>query len=202
MRKLSNFSQEMELIDLPLQGARFTWSNNQHRLIISRLDRILIPGEWEDRFPLINQRALPKILSDHNPIVLEISDFSGGPRPFKFDLDLLEVPGFDEKAKQWWEESTVQGWKGYVLCMKLKAMKLNEWQKMADENNKRSKEEITIALEFLEAKEIDGPLSAVEKIERLKLLETNARRRIKYCYMPEGGGLADRGYWLDQEKNC
>ncbi|XP_077221629.1 uncharacterized protein LOC143855396 [Tasmannia lanceolata] len=82
MRKLSDFILEHELVELPLEGARYTWTNNQDRLVLRRLDRVLISMEWEEHFQLISQRALPRPIYDHNPILIEMSEFSGGPQPF------------------------------------------------------------------------------------------------------------------------
>ncbi|XP_077249371.1 uncharacterized protein LOC143888867 [Tasmannia lanceolata] len=116
MRHLSNFIQDGQLIDLPLEGSRYTWSNNQESLVKSRIDRILVSKEWEEVFTKIFQRALPKPTSDHNPLLLEISNYSGGPRPFRFDVDLCEIPGFDDKISGWWKELEADGWEGYKFC--------------------------------------------------------------------------------------
>ncbi|XP_077210531.1 uncharacterized protein LOC143846006 [Tasmannia lanceolata] len=141
MRNFSAIIQDNELIDLPLNGARFTWSNNQDRLVMSRIDRVLVTREWEECFPLISQKAFPRTVSDHNAVVLEIYTFSGGARPFRFDLDLLEITGFEDKIKQWWEDIEVGGWKGYILCQKLKGLKIKirEWQKTADEETNQGR---------------------------------------------------------------
>lgn len=42
MRPFSNWIRQHELIDLPLVGARYIWTNYQEDPIISRLDRFLI----------------------------------------------------------------------------------------------------------------------------------------------------------------
>lgn len=45
MQGFNNFIQEFGLVDLPLQGATFTWSNGR---VSSRLDRFLCLVEWLD----------------------------------------------------------------------------------------------------------------------------------------------------------
>ncbi|XP_077249317.1 uncharacterized protein LOC143888801 [Tasmannia lanceolata] len=173
MRNLSNFINDSALIDLLLEGARFTWTNNQENLIMSRLDRILISMEWEEAFPLIYQRALPKPTSDHNPILLELSNFLEGPRPFKFNLALCETPKFVDHIKLWWNEEYFEGWKGFILFMKLKhiKMRIKEWQKSEIEASRFGKEDVLSSLESLERKEEDSCLTTEESMERLVLLE-------------------------------
>jgi exonuclease III len=59
-----------KLRDLPLNGGRFTWSNNQSDPTLERLDGVLISKHWEAKFPLTNIRKNPRFLSDHNPLIL------------------------------------------------------------------------------------------------------------------------------------
>ena len=59
------------LLDIPLEGGSFTWSNNRTNVSMSRIDRFLYSSDWEDHFPAIHQKRLPRLLSDHYPIMLE-----------------------------------------------------------------------------------------------------------------------------------
>jgi exonuclease III len=59
-----------ELRDLPINGGRFTWSNNQCDPTLEKLDRVLINAEWEKVFPLTNLKKNPREMSDHNPLIL------------------------------------------------------------------------------------------------------------------------------------
>ncbi|XP_077216001.1 uncharacterized protein LOC143850662 [Tasmannia lanceolata] len=74
MRNFSNFIQNVHIIDLPLEGAKYTWTNKQENLVMSRLDRVLISREWYETFPLIYQRELPRPTTDHNPILFEAAE--------------------------------------------------------------------------------------------------------------------------------
>lgn len=40
--------QEMNLIDLPLMGRKFTWARNG---LASRIDRMLVDSVWISKFP-------------------------------------------------------------------------------------------------------------------------------------------------------
>ncbi|XP_077226279.1 uncharacterized protein LOC143859460 [Tasmannia lanceolata] len=135
MRKLSDFILDYELLDLPLEGDKYKWTNSQDRLVLGRLDRILLSKEWEELFPRISQRALSRPISDHNPIMLELSEYTSGPRPFRFDMDLCELPDFEDLIKGWWNELNTSGWYGFVFGIKHKHLKvrIRNWAKVARE---------------------------------------------------------------------
>ena len=42
MRNFSDFISEKGLVDIPLVGGQFTWSNNQENELWSRIDRFLL----------------------------------------------------------------------------------------------------------------------------------------------------------------
>ena len=78
MRDFDDFIRENELID-PLRNASFTWSNLQENPVCKRLDRFLYSSEWVQGFPQSIQEALPRLTSDHCPIVLDTNPFNWGP---------------------------------------------------------------------------------------------------------------------------
>lgn len=48
MYEFDNFISRGGLIDLPLKGGQFTWSNRRDISILSRLDRFLVNVDWEE----------------------------------------------------------------------------------------------------------------------------------------------------------
>ena len=129
MREFSNFISEQGLIDIPLRGGSFTWSNTREVASKARLDRFLFSTDWEDKFPSISQQRLPRLLSDHFPIVLEGGSFQRGRRPFRFENIWLKDEGFMERVRSWWESYNVLGAPSFVLANKLKLLKndLKKW---------------------------------------------------------------------------
>ncbi|RVW20962.1 hypothetical protein CK203_107828 [Vitis vinifera] len=71
MRRFSEVIGELGLKDLPLAGGPFTWIGGLNSQAASRLDRFLFSDQWEDHFSAITQAALPRLISDHSPIVLQ-----------------------------------------------------------------------------------------------------------------------------------
>jgi hypothetical protein len=86
------------LVEMGLAGRSFTWSNNQSNKIMSRIDRIFCNTSFEVLSPLGNARALPRLGSDHTPIIWDSGEATD-PRKssFKFEkwwstrADFLEV---------------------------------------------------------------------------------------------------------------
>ncbi|XP_047259646.1 uncharacterized protein LOC124892401 [Capsicum annuum] len=123
MRSFSDTIQDLNMIDLPLQGAHFTWSRGDNIVQASRIDRFLISTEWNDSFRAIKQSALPKVISDHKPILLESGDWDVSPSYFKFENMWLQSESFLEKLKDWMQSYNKMGRADYVLLKKLKRLK-------------------------------------------------------------------------------
>ena len=134
-----NFTQAMHdfldfisvhgLLDIPMAGGRYTWSNSVSR---SKIDCFLFSPNWEDHYPKISQRRLAKVVSDHFPIILEGGAIQKGRRPFCFENMWLQVEGFMGKVKNWWDSYQFQGTPSYRMAMKLKALKadLKKWNEL------------------------------------------------------------------------
>ena len=77
MYDFSDFISLHELMDNPLEGGLFTWSNSTSA---SRIDRFLFSPAVVEYFSHFSQKRLPRVLSDHFPIlwrvgVIEEGDF-------------------------------------------------------------------------------------------------------------------------------
>ena len=100
MYNFSNFTSINGLMDIPLEGGSYTWSNS---LFGSRIDRFLFSLEWEKHFPTIHQKRLVIVLLDHFSISLEGADIRKGCRLFHFENMWLQVDNLVEKVKIWWD---------------------------------------------------------------------------------------------------
>ncbi|WMV13351.1 hypothetical protein MTR67_006736 [Solanum verrucosum] len=134
MEDFSDFIEDMELQDLPLTGGSFTWRKwrkGDRQDIAARLDRFLISEEWEVSFRKIKQSILPRVTSDHNPLLLECGNWEKQTSYFKFENWWLQTQDFNERIKVWWNSVTYVGRPDYILACKLKLLKvkLKEWSK-------------------------------------------------------------------------
>ena len=75
-----------DLIDLKPKGGRYTWNNNHTGVanIAARLDLFLIQSFVLLENKIISTSILPKLTSDHKPILLQLEDEEDlGPIPFR-----------------------------------------------------------------------------------------------------------------------
>ncbi|XP_075647222.1 uncharacterized protein LOC142618104 [Castanea sativa] len=90
------------MIDLGFHGARLTWVNKNEvgHFIQERLDRAFANSAWSNLYPEAIVKHLPKIHSNHCPILLSLEKAPGIylPRPFRFQ------PNFIEPVKIWNKE--------------------------------------------------------------------------------------------------
>jgi len=120
MRDLSEFIQDLQLIDLDIDQ-NYTWMRKNSA---SRIDRALVTMEVVNQFQNIRARCKNRLLSDHFPLVVSTEVVSWGPSPFR-TLDVwLEEPKFLTIFKQEWIQLTA-----LIFEQKLKAMKrpLRKW---------------------------------------------------------------------------
>ena len=66
-----DFIESNSLVDLPLEGASFTWFRDFGLSSTSRIDRALVSLDWEEHFENVSQRVLPHVISYHCPLLLE-----------------------------------------------------------------------------------------------------------------------------------
>jgi len=74
-RPFAECMEQCQLQELKYQGPYYTWTNGTIR---TRIDRAFINVLWYDQFDYCHVNYLPRVLSDHSPMLLE---FLGSPRP-------------------------------------------------------------------------------------------------------------------------
>ncbi|XP_026400288.1 uncharacterized protein LOC113296176 [Papaver somniferum] len=91
----NSFIQHNQLIDLGFSGPAYTWSNgrNLDALIRQRLDRVMAPPEWCISFHNAGVLHLPRLASDHAPILLNTSmNITTAATTYKFEAYLITHP--------------------------------------------------------------------------------------------------------------
>ncbi|OMO61021.1 Endonuclease/exonuclease/phosphatase, partial [Corchorus capsularis] len=122
----NDFIEDWALADLLLAGSNFTWFKNSFPPSFSRIDRFLFITQFMTAFPNIYQKALPRSISDHNPIFLGCEDVDWGPKPFKLFNYWCEDEDFKPMVK-----SVLNNSQDLNLWEKLKSLKpaVKSWAK-------------------------------------------------------------------------
>ena len=99
------------LIDLGFHGPCFTWTNKSpvwQTTIKERWDRGLGNAEWLMLFPSAQIHHLPRVKSDHCPILLDTNPFERKPsKPFWFEQMWLTDPTFPSLIQNSWQASAL-----------------------------------------------------------------------------------------------
>ena len=102
MRRFAQIVDELELLDLPMQGGLLTWNGGRNNQSWARLDRFLVTHNWLDQFGGVFQSRLLRPTLDHFPILLEGGGLRRGPSPFRFENMWLKVDDFKDLLRGWW----------------------------------------------------------------------------------------------------
>lgn len=99
----------MGMMDLGLVGQKFTLTNkhkNKKTLIMERLDRFFSNHEWLSLYPDSMVQHLPRIHSDHCPILLNFTKYyHKPPKTYRFETMWLRHPDFSNIVRGFWKHS-------------------------------------------------------------------------------------------------
>jgi endonuclease/exonuclease/phosphatase family metal-dependent hydrolase len=70
MLKFNEAISQLDLMEIPLHGLSFTWSNRQREPLLQRLDWFFMSQEWSVCYPDTHATTLPRDISDHVPCLI------------------------------------------------------------------------------------------------------------------------------------
>ena len=97
-----------------------------------RIDLFLFSVEWEEHFEGFHQVTLLKMTSDHFPILPWDGEVSIGRHPLKFENTWLEVDGFCDLVRSYWDELNDTGPSSFIFAKKLNFLKTKLKQRNID----------------------------------------------------------------------
>jgi mannosylglycoprotein endo-beta-mannosidase len=116
------------LIELPIKGRNYTWSNMQEDAILEQIDWFFTSSAWTLKYPntLVNPLARPT--SDHIPCVISVDTSIPKSQIFCFEHRWFRLPGFMEVVQRIWDISC-PGDSAKIISAKFKLLRkgLKKW---------------------------------------------------------------------------
>lgn len=155
------------LIELPLKGCCFTWSNKQSSPLLERLDWFFTSATWTLSYPNTIVYPLVNETSDHVPCIISISTTIPKHFLFCFENFWLEHEDFFSVVEQSWLQPTNVSDAAKTVTAKFKnlRMALKEWKRSL--SNLKTK--------FANVKLLLGFFSLMEEYRDLSIVEWNFR---------------------------
>ncbi|GJY20523.1 RNA-directed DNA polymerase, eukaryota [Tanacetum coccineum] len=142
------FIANSQLIDIPLGGYSFTWSD-KHASKMSKLDRFLVSQGMLDLFPNLTGLILHRHLSDHRPILLKETHVDYGPTPFRLYHSWFLEDDFHSVIEDSWNNDGISASNSMILLKnKLNFLKqrLKEWSSIKRRNKDHDRKVIQDSL--------------------------------------------------------
>lgn len=151
--RFNSLISNLNLIELALSDRKFSWS----RFITSNskalLDRYFCSIDWFSYFPNTIVTSLPRLYSDHNPIILHTESISTSFRKnIKFEKAWISQEGFSTLLATWWHSFQLEDDLGNSWKFKLQFLrrKLRGWNSNFQGENRRNKQHLLNQLENFE----------------------------------------------------
>jgi hypothetical protein len=142
---------KLGLIELPLKGRNFTWSNMQQDPLLERLDWFFTSSSWTLNYPTTLVYPLVKPISDHVPCVVSIETKIPKAKKFRFENYWLSHSDFQSVVQAAWNipvefsdsakrvngkfknlRRSLKLWAKNLRCLKKLISKVNEVIEMLD----------------------------------------------------------------------
>ncbi|XP_038985526.1 uncharacterized protein LOC120111727 [Phoenix dactylifera] len=173
IREFQDFIASNGLIDLEFSGPTFTWCNNQQgqTRVWERLDRVYATAGWAQCFFDYHVRHLPRIASDHCPLLVSTDAAVSFHSPFRFEKFWTCYPRSWEIVREAWNVP-VRGDAMYRVSRRLELTKrrLRRWNREEVGNIFRRIEESEEAIAGLQAQEALGGSLVEEEMGELRSL--------------------------------
>ena len=85
MLTFNDFIHAQALVELPIKGRQYTWSNMQSDPLLEQIDWFFTSSNWTSNYPNTIVGPLPKPVSDHTPCVISIESSVPKSRIFRFE---------------------------------------------------------------------------------------------------------------------
>jgi len=111
------------LIELPIKGRKFTWSNMQDTPLLEQLDWFFTTATWTCLYPTTEVLPLAETAYDHVPCVVIISTNIPKCNLFCFENYWVQLDGFMECVQKSWNKRSRKTHIIAVIADKLKTLR-------------------------------------------------------------------------------
>jgi hypothetical protein len=103
----NNIISHLGLVEIPINGRSFTWSNMQSSPLLEQLDWVFTSHSWTSEFPLTMVLPLAKTTSNHLPCKIQIGTNIPKANISRFENYWLSHPSCFELIKIAWSTPTI-----------------------------------------------------------------------------------------------
>lgn len=111
------------LVELPLKGRAYTWSNMQQDPLLEQLDWFFTSPNWTVDFPNTEVLPLARITSDHLPCQIVISTSIPCSNIFRFENYWAEQDTFLDTVYESWSTANQFSDAAHTVSMKFKTLR-------------------------------------------------------------------------------
>lgn len=108
------------LVEIPLKGGKYTWSNKQENLLLQRLDWFFTNSNLVTTYPSTTAQTLSRDTSDHVLCVIAIQTSMPRAKVFRFENFWMEHDDFMSVVQHAWSIPVYQQDKAKYLTAKFK----------------------------------------------------------------------------------
>lgn len=164
MFQFNDVISRLGLIEIPLKGRAFTWSNMQDDALLQKLDWVFTSAAWSLSFPNTMAIPLSRITSDHTPCLVQFSTSIPRASVFRFENFWVQFDSFLPRVASLWSCHPRFNNVAQILTFKLKLLRrgLKLWSKKLS-NLSRLIENTSWVLALLDELEDQRPLCLVER---------------------------------------
>ena len=179
----NDWINQWNLIEIKNPSRTYTWTNNQEQPVMAVLDRVLTTTDLEAHYPLISVKAIPRVGSDHVPLVVNFGT-SHNPKPYLFCFEKwwLTQEGFHDLVRNSWnlpchETNPLDTWH----C-KLKRLRqhLKGWSLNVNADLKRKKQSLLQEFDILD---VFSETNSLEEEDRERM--RNISRELDHIWSVE-----------------
>lgn len=161
------------LIELPLNGKKFTWSRGN---AASRIDRMFVTGDWLQHLPSSTLYGLPKNFSDHRPLHMLVDSTNWGPKPVRMMNCWWLNSEFVKMVQLYWNtaSNSSSGKRSMAVALKLLKDRCKNWSRDVVGNTSSKISSLEIEADILDSQRESRDLSA-DELRRSNIISANLR---------------------------